>query len=543
MSDIVDMRKHAENRMILSGGGVWAHSSRPVLFTAAMVVAVFAGRAETVETCLGGKLTSSLNFRRPSVIPTPAEIEYRQDVAVVFNTDTTLAVTCPDKAAVAWIKSHIRDWYGFEPRLEACFISPGEVPVGDESYLLSAKPGRIAIAANTLQGVRNAAYTLRQSAERMSVGLTVQGWWMPELEVHDKPALGFRGIHLCWFPGITKAQMERNVRLMAYYKLNYAVIEPWGVFKWKRNPAFCWPDADVTADDMKRIVGIGRDLGITLIPQLNVFGHAAMSRQVGGKHATLDFGREYEPIFEPAGGWNWCLTNPETRRILFDMMDELLDAFENPPYFHIGCDEAEEPSCPVCRAVPYAKLVADHIMAMHDRLAKHNARAMMWHDMLLRKGDSRWNGFYANGNAATAALSETLPRDVVVCDWYYSKAMPVYPTLEHFKRLGFETLTCPWLDMEGIAAQGMAARKLGLKGILGTTWNHAYGKDLMNVVMCNADAGWCASTNVCAVGNRLLVGAGHLRQIGWDMKLDKKESVGFNSEDVPQRTYADMFLE
>ena len=193
-------------------------------------------------------LPSPLDFRRPSIIPAPAKLEYMHDVAVVLGANTALAVMCPDAAAGTWVKSHVKEWFGFVPRIEVGDMVPDGVLGGDESYLLSAKPGRIVLAANTLQGVRYAAYTLRQSAERMSIGRTTQGWWMPELEVRDAPKLEFRGVHLCWFPGITKVQMERNVRMAAYYKFNYAVIEPWGVFKWKRNPAFCWPDAEVTAE-------------------------------------------------------------------------------------------------------------------------------------------------------------------------------------------------------------------------------------------------------------------------------------------------------
>lgn len=45
------------------------------------------------------------------------------------------------------------------------------------------------------------------------------------------------------------------------------------------------------------------------------------------------------------------------------------------------------------------------------------ARAMIWHDMLLDRNDPRWKGFVKFGSKLTARLADTLPKDVVVCDF------------------------------------------------------------------------------------------------------------------------------
>ncbi len=496
-----------------------------------------------LDTATANIPTDSLDFRRPSIVPVPAEMTYKPDVAVVFGPDTRLAVSCPDAAAVPWMESHLRKWFGFSPRIETNAAIIADVPPGAEGYALSAKPGRIALAANTLQGARYAAYTLRQAAERISVGRTTAGWWMPELEVRDAPMLGFRGMHFCWFPELSRTYIEHQLRMAAYYKFNFAVIEPWGVFRSERHPWHAIPGAPLTIEEAKRLTAIAKDLGLTIVPQLNILGHATGARGRVGKHVALDFHPEVAPIFEPAGGWNWCLSNPDAVAVVHDLVAELHDAFGNPPFFHIGCDEADPPTCPVCRGVkPYAKLVERHIKGVHDLLATRGARVLMWHDMLLEKG--KWNPFYANGSPDDAKMAETLPRDIVVCDWYYGKNYgrvsepESYTTLEHFTQLGYDTVTCPWDDLVAIEAQGRYARKAHLFGLLETVWNHFQGRDFARMMATASCAAWgtaAPSSAWCAEsydGDPWTLPAEHWRQMGRDMGPLPYAETGFADQQV-----------
>lgn len=491
------------------------------------------------ETSSSGKAgvnisAGPLDFRRPSIIPTPAKLTYRPDVAVVFGPDTRLAVWCPDAAAVSWVESHLREWYGFSPRIESGTAPIDGLPDGAEAYALSAKPGRIVLAANALPGARYAAYTLRQAAERISFGRTVSGWWLPELEVCDAPALGFRGMHFCWFPEQSPLYIEHQLRMAAYYKFNVAVIEPWGVFRSERHPWHAVPGAPLTVAEAKRLASMAKDLGLTIVPQLNILGHAPGARGRTGKHVTLDFHPELAPLFEPAGGWNWCLSNPAAVAVVHELVAELHEAFGNSPFFHIGCDETEPPTCPMCRAVkPYARLVERHIRGVHDLLASRGARAMMWHDMLLEKG--KWDPFYANGSPDDAKLAETLPRDIVICDWYYGKnygrisAPETYTTLEHFTRLGFDTVTCPWDDLAAIEAQGRYARKASLFGLLETVWHHFQGRDFARMMATASCAAWSTESQD---GAPWTLPAEHWRQMGHDMGPLPYGETGFADRQV-----------
>ena len=497
-----------------------------------------------VVSCLAALpcLAEEVDFRTPQIVPAPAEMRFASNKVVRLNAEAAFAVKCPDPAAGEWVRRHVKEWYGFTPQVSHERVV-GDGAQGKEGYTLSAKPGRIAIGANTLQGVRYALYTFRQVAERESAGRTLKGYWLPELEVKDAPAMDFRGVHFCWFPELSKTFIEHQIRVAAYYKFNYVVLESWGVFKGERHPRLAVKDAPLTVREARRLSSLARDLGVTLIPQINVFGHASGERSMGGKHAALDLGPEMEPLFEPAGGWNWCLSNPEARAVVREVVAEMHEAFGNPPFFHIGCDEADPPSCPTCRAVrPYAKLIGVHIAEVAETLRARGARAMMWHDMLLEKQGGKWKPFYANGDADEAKIVETLPRDIVICDWYYGSdgggsdptggkvVTGSYPTMDFFKASGFDVVTCPWRVEKGIVAQLKYAREKRLFGALQTVWHHFRGREFAMMMEASSNGAW---------GHGARSGGGweppfvtHWRQVGWDMKIDDYRETGLYDTQV-----------
>ena len=483
-----------------------------------------------------------VDFRRPEIVPAPKELSYEANVPVRIDSGTTFAVTCPDSAAAGWVKGKVGAWFGVDGVAVEPSSAAGATDGGEEGYTLDAKPGRIAIGANTLKGVKLAMHTLRQAAERESGGLRLKGYWLPALKVKDSPALGFRGVHFCWFPECSAKLIEHQIRAAAYYKFNYAVIENWGVFRSERYPFVSVPDAPLTVAEAKRLTAIANDLGITLIPQVNIYGHAALLRSMGGKHATLDYRPEYQPLFEPFNGWNWCLSNPEAVKVVQGLVEELHEAFGNPPFFHIGCDEADRPTCPRCRAAkPYAKLVERHISDVAALLRKRGARAMMWHDMLLESG--KWSPFYAHGDADEAKMADSLPKDIVICDWYYGNdpgghdatggksQMGKYPTLDHFAAKGFSTLTCPWREPKGIFAQMKYAREHGLFGVLETVWHHYRGREFALMMETAANGAWGEGrADGWRQGGRLF--AMHWRQVGWDMGITDYADTGFYDRQV-----------
>ena len=469
----------------------------------------------------------------PTVCPEPANMEF---ISTDYHPLFKVSISCPDKKAAVWAEAHLKEWYG-DLAPEVVKGKNVRTAMADEAYELEAGSSEVKVIATTLQGVRYALYSLRQLAIPKRGTKTVQGWIVPEVRIKDKPEMDFRGIHICWFHETEPWEVERLVRLAAYYKLNYAVIESWGTFRSDIAPWFGWPDGTMTKQEVARIKAIADDLGITLIPQINVFGHATMARSAAGKHAVLDLKPEYQPLFEPLGGWNWCLSNPEARKLLQELITEQYEAFGRPPYFHIGGDEALPPSCPDCTSRPFSELFLDHIKAMNSTITSLGARTMMWHDMLLEQGDSRWNGFYANGTGETAAGFLEFPRDIVICDWFYGGAKDAYPTLDYFKDMGFQVLTCPWKDWNGTVSQGKYAQKAGLDGILGTLWHHYFGNDLIRIYYPLANVAW--KSGFKTAGHTSYIVYNHLRQVGWDMKVTDPRHTGIYYGEIPSEPELD----
>ena len=461
----------------------------------------------------------------PMICPGPRHVKIDDLSYVALDGSVPIYVECGDASAAEWAKRHFSQWFGTDAGVaRSQYTGPD---ADGEAYRLSVGKHGVVLSARTLAGIRHAAHSLRQIAIPARGTLKVSHYIAPEVDISDSPALAFRGLHFCWFPETKPEEVERFVRLAGYLKFNHVVLESWGTYRSERFPWLGWPDAPMTKKAIARLRGIAEDVGVALVPAVNVFGHASHSQGSTGKHATLDFAPEYQPLFEPVMGWNWCLSNPEARRVLSEYVAEMHEAFGSPRYFHLGCDEANPPSCPNCRRAVYADLVVGHIRALAEVLERRGARAMIWHDMFLERGDPRWKADHANGSHELAARVAELPRSVVVCDWNYRppRRDGDYPSLRHFKGLGFDVLACPYDATETIDAQGRAAATAGIMGFLGTTWLYPEGVTFSKLMIHDACAAW--GGDAAAYANpwsaRFLT---LLRHVCWDMGVKDRTLTG-----------------
>ena len=465
-----------------------------------------------------------------SITPAPVQCEMSVTDYVPL---TKITISTDDESAIKWANEHLVLWYEkFAPEvLRTKYVGNF---THDSAYSINIDKDGVKICAKNINGVRYALYSLRQIVISNRGTKEVEQYIVPMGSINDYPAMDFRGMHICWFPETEEYEIERMIRMAAYYKFNYAVLEPWGVYQSKTAPWLNWENPPMTKEVIKRLVAMANDLGVTLIPQMNIFGHASYSRSISGKHSTLDLHPQYQPLFEPLAGWNWCLSNPEAKKVIADYMVELLEDFGNPKFFHIGCDEANPPSCPDCASKPYSKLLVEHIKSAHKVLAEHGARPMMWQDMLLKKGDERWKDYKANGTDQTAKAAKTLPKDIIICDWYYRKARENYPSYSYFKSLGYDVLACPWKEVSGIRAEAKAIKKINALGMLGTVWHHYYGYDLATIYTNTSHSTWNPDSNVYQTGGFNAFKT-HIRHVSWDMKLKEYEHFGINLYQIPGR--------
>ena len=479
---------------------------------------------------------SSVVCLAAALVSSAADVKYQdfqweKNSLVPFDATTTVTLECPDPAAAKWLQTHYKEWFGdAAPKVKAGAAGL-ELDKNQEAYAASTGADGVKIAANTLAGVRWASYTLRQLAIAKRGTFKTGGYLLPKLTTKDRPHLAFRAVHLCCFPETRIQQIERAIRLAALLKFNYAIIEPWGMYKSEKHPWWPWPNAYLTKSEVKRLVAIGKDIGITLIPQINCYGHASSSRGCTIKHSALDLDPEYEPLYEP-GGWNWCLSNPETQRVLRELIAEMYENFDKPPFFHLGCDEAVNQTCPECVKTPNAELVCRHITGLAEFVKSLGARPMIWHDMLLARGDPRWKGFVHCGNKETATLADTLPKDVIICDWQYSygdmkESRKDWPTIKYFIDKGFPVAGCPWRNYNAMKPMADYLVKNGGFGFIETTWHHLRGSEWEKMYMSSAHAAWGSVVSHEVSFQR------SLRLVGNDMKVTDYLDTGYLNNQIP----------
>ena len=224
-------------------------------------------------------LAAAVAFEQPHIVPTPAKADWQLDQCVELKPELQVAMSVVDdrqrEACADWFRRHAKDAFGVDWKVTSWTHPSG---LKDEKYVLHVSAGNITVGAAGLDGVRYAFQTLRQIAMPKRGTLKVEGWIAPGCTITDGPKMKFRGIHLCWFPETKVSTLERCIRLAGYYKMNTVVLETWGTFRSEKYPWWGWKDGAMTKAEIRRLKAIADDLGITLAPQFNVFGHASMSR-------------------------------------------------------------------------------------------------------------------------------------------------------------------------------------------------------------------------------------------------------------------------
>jgi glycosyl hydrolase family 20 len=433
---------------------------------------------------------------KTKLVPYPEKIEFR-DGYFILDAKKKIEISCPDmkEADKEKFADDLKAYFNVEPNISYSknVTTNFEHP---EAYLIRIADN-IEINAKQSIGVFHALKTLRQLAETERGVLEFSHYFFPKCTIEDKPFFNFRSIHLCWFPETDYLLLEKYIRLAAYYKFNYVILEFWGIFPFKSHPELSYPGL-VEPEKIKKLLQVGKELGIKFIPAYNFLGHAAGARGKSGKHSILDVHPELDSLFEP-GGWSWCLSNPEVDKIHRDVIDELVESFDEPEYFHIGFDEAWDlATCASCRSANIKDLMKKRILSLHEILRRKKIKTMIWHDMLLEKNDPRWKPFLANGRAEhrTWELLDELPKDLIIVDWEYGKKakregieIDGWPTISHFKEKGFPVIAATWDSENCTISFGKAAKEEQIFGIMATTWqtvDHA----MPNILYFNAQVAW-----------------------------------------------------
>lgn len=339
--------------------------------------------------------------------------------------------------------------YSFQGKIEdkIRYIDEGRIPA--EGYRLVVTHGGVCVMASDAAGRFYALQTLRQ--------LVQDDGKIPCLMIDDMPRFRWRGLHFddCrHFFG--KEEIFKTLDAMALNKLNifhWHLTEDQG---WRieikkypkltekgsvrpgspkpvalKTPGFSgsWENNNIpygpffyTQEDIKEIVAYAAARHITIVPEIELPGHALAAISAYPNLGCT--GEQFEPW------WRWgvsehifCGGNDEVIKFLEDVLDEVCAMFPG-PIIHIGGDEAPKKmwkTCPKCQ-----KRIADLGLKgeeglqgwMTDHFTKYLAakgkRAVGWDEIL--DGDPgrdtivmSWRGPQGGINAAARG------NDAVMC--------------------------------------------------------------------------------------------------------------------------------
>jgi hexosaminidase len=311
----------------------------------------------------------------PPLVPRPASIE-RHAGSFNLSSTTAIVVAPGDEAAstaAAVLAERLKKSRGLAlatapgPARDGAIVLErgGDAAAGDEAYRLEVTPRRITLRARTLAGLDHAATTLWQLAGT-GPAATVP---VPAVAIDDAPAFAWRGLLLDSARHYqSPAFILRFIDTMAAQKLNVlhwhlTDDQAWrieirkyprltSVGAW-RVPAGRAARTDIdpatgrprlyggyyTQDDARRIVAYAAARGVTVVPEIEMPGHA--SAVVA---AYPQFGASDHPPTAVPSDWgvypNVLNLDSATLAFLDDVLTEVMAIFPS-PYIHVGGDEVD----------------------------------------------------------------------------------------------------------------------------------------------------------------------------------------------------------
>lgn len=158
-------------------------------------------------------------------------------------------------------------------------------------------------------------------------------------------------------------------------------------------------------DDVRRLAEWAADYGLEIVPEVQSLSHsyyiAAARRDVAE---------------DPDMRWpdSYCPSNPESYRILFDLLDETLDVLR-PRRVHIGHDEWRAGAfCAHCRGKDTGALFADDVLKIQAHLEAKGLETWLWGDHFV-DGHNRFGKRWSEGGVVRYERPDTRSaRDLLV---------------------------------------------------------------------------------------------------------------------------------
>lgn len=316
--------------------------------------------------------------------------------------------------------------------------------LASEEYILDATGNKVVITAGSEAGLWWGEQTLRQILAQTKESI-------PGMLIKDKPAFAYRGAHFdCCRHFFSVEEVKSYIDMVNLHKVNvlhwhltddqgwraeikaYPELTKVGAYRGESNYGGFY-----TQDEMREIVAYAAGRHMTVIPEIEMPGHALAALASYPSLGCKGKGYKVEEtwgIFEDV----FCVGKEETFEFLETVLDEICEIFPS-KYIHIGGDECPRTNwkkCPDClRRMKEEGLKSEDELQSYlvHRIEKHlneKGRSIIGWDEILKGGVSKtatvmsWQG--AKGGIQAAKLGN----DVVMSPYthfyldYYQTSQP-----------------------------------------------------------------------------------------------------------------------
>jgi len=330
---------------------------------------------------------------RPAIIPQPVSTKWGSGSCMI-TPGTVIVADAGDKPTVDFFNDYLQRIYGFHLAVQsssstrAIHFSTIKANDGEPGeYSLRVSDEDITVTAGSHEGCFYGMQTLIQllpvapfatSSHGLVIHPDASGLAIPSVNIYDFPRFSYRGLHLDvgrhFFP---VDFVKRYIDYMALHKLNYfhwhlTEDQGWRI-EIKKYPRLtevgAWRSGTIighhpgtgddsirhggyyTQDQIKEVVQYAADRYITIIPEVEMPGHATAALAsypslgcTGGPYSVPHNFGVHKDVF--------CAGNDSVFSFLQDVLDEVMPLFPS-KYIHIGGDECPKDSwkaCPKCQA-------------------------------------------------------------------------------------------------------------------------------------------------------------------------------------------------
>ena len=375
-----------------------------------------------------------------NIIPYPSQVEIKKGYCILYN-----AKLFPNNSALTGLLQYFNENIGMRPKYSDIPKQVIELNIQASqgvygSYELATLENRVAITAPDSAGLFNGLVTLLQLYR--SATLSGNNLLLPRVVIRDQPRFGWRGFMLDESRHFFGKQIVKELLdWMAFYKLNR--------FHWHLTDSHGWrieikkypllttvggkgnftdslaDAAYYTQEDIREIVAYAKERFITVIPEIDMPGHATAANRAYPVYSGGDAPGYNGFTFDPS--------NEETYTFLTNILKEIRAVFPS-GIIHIGGDEVAFGIVAWEKNPGVVKLMAANKMTELNQAE---------HYFMRRIGDSvlKFSNYLMCWDEAVPA---GLPVDkTFVCWWRQNKP----ESLNEAVSKGYSVVLCPRLPM------------------------------------------------------------------------------------------------